>query len=133
MKANIPVQKGEVIEINITGLGSSGEGVGKYQGFTVFVPGALPNETIKAKVVLVKKNYASARIEEILKIFCDTEDYGTILRAKGMVEGTDGTWIYFDMVPGEYELREGQPDYTGRLCVIGANIKEDALKELFGV
>ena len=66
MKANIPVQKGEVIEINITGLGSSGEGVGKYQGFTVFVPGALPTETIKAKVVLVKKNYASARIEEIL-------------------------------------------------------------------
>ncbi|MBR5790267.1 MAG: 23S rRNA (uracil(1939)-C(5))-methyltransferase RlmD, partial [Phascolarctobacterium sp.] len=66
MKANIPVQKGEVIEINITGLGSSGEGVGKYQGFTVFVPGALPAETIKAKVVLVKKNYASARIQEIL-------------------------------------------------------------------
>ena len=66
MKANIPVQKGEVIEINITGLGSSGEGVGKYQGFTVFVPGALPTETIKAKVVLVKKNYASARIQEII-------------------------------------------------------------------
>ena len=66
MKANIPVHKGEVIEINITGLGSSGEGVGKYQGFTIFVPGALPTETIKAKVVLVKKNYASARIEEIL-------------------------------------------------------------------
>ena len=66
MKANIPVQKGETIEINITGLGSSGEGVGKYQGFTVFVPGALPTETIKAKVVLVKKNYASARIQEIL-------------------------------------------------------------------
>ena len=66
MKANIPVQKGETIEINITGLGSSGEGVGKYQGFTVFVPGTLPTETIKAKVVLVKKNYASARIQEIL-------------------------------------------------------------------
>ena len=66
MKANIPVQKGETIEINITGLGSSGEGVGKYQGFTVFVPGALPTETIKAKVVLVKKNYASARIQEII-------------------------------------------------------------------
>ena len=74
-----------------------------------------------------------AKIEEILKIFCDTEDYGTILRAKGMVEGTDGTWIYFDMVPGEYELREGQPDYTGRLCVIGTDIDEHKLLELFGI
>ena len=73
------------------------------------------------------------RIEEILKIFCDTEDYGTILRAKGMVEGTDGTWIYFDMVPGEYELREGQPDYTGRLCVIGTDIDDHKLMELFGI
>ena len=74
-----------------------------------------------------------ARIEEILKVFCDTEDYGTILRAKGMVEGTDGTWIYFDMVPGEYELREGQPDYTGRLCVIGTDIDDHKLMELFGI
>ncbi|MBQ8519758.1 MAG: GTP-binding protein [Agathobacter sp.] len=74
-----------------------------------------------------------AKIEEILKIFCDTEDYGTILRAKGMVEGTDGTWIYFDMVPGEYELREGQPDYTGRLCVIGTDIDDHKLMELFGI
>ena len=74
-----------------------------------------------------------ARIEEILKIFCETEDYGTILRAKGMVEGTDGTWIYFDMVPGEYELREGQPDYTGRLCVIGTDIDDHKLMELFGI
>ena len=74
-----------------------------------------------------------ARIEEILKIFCDTEDYGTILRAKGMVEGTDGTWIYFDMVPGEYELRDGQPDYTGRLCVIGTDIDDHKLIELFGI
>ena len=74
-----------------------------------------------------------ARIEEILKIFCDTEDYGTILRAKGMVEGTNGTWIYFDMVPGEYELRDGQPDYTGRLCVIGTDIDDHKLMELFGI
>ena len=74
-----------------------------------------------------------ARIEEILKVFCDTEDYGTILRAKGMVESTDGTWVYFDMVPGEYELREGQPDYTGRLCVIGTDIDDHKLMELFGI
>ncbi len=77
--------------------------------------------------------FDKAKIEEILKIFCDTEDYGTILRSKGMVESTDGTWIYFDMVPGEYELREGTPDYTGRLCVIGTNIDEHKLEELFGI
>ena len=77
--------------------------------------------------------YDRAKIEEILKIFCDTEDYGTILRAKGMVESTDGTWIYFDMVPGEYELREGQPDYTGRLCVIGTDMDEHKLLELFEI
>ncbi|MGN1158188.1 MAG: CobW family GTP-binding protein [Agathobacter sp.] len=77
--------------------------------------------------------FERAKIEEILKIFCDTEDYGTILRAKGMVESTDGSWIYFDMVPGEYELREGQPDYTGRLCVIGTDIDEHKLLELFGI
>ncbi len=75
--------------------------------------------------------FEKSKIEEILKTFCDTEDYGTILRAKGMVESTDGTWIYFDMVPGEYELREGQPDYTGRLCVIGTNMDEHKLLELF--
>ncbi len=67
MKANIPVQKGEVIDIKITGLGSSGEGVGKYQGFTIFVPGALPTEIVKAKVGLVKKSYATAKIVEILE------------------------------------------------------------------
>ena len=77
--------------------------------------------------------FDKAKIEEILKIFCDTEDYGTILRSKGMVESTDGSWIYFDMVPGEYELREGTPDYTGRLCVIGTNIDEHKLEELFGI
>ena len=77
--------------------------------------------------------FTREKIEEILKIFCDTEDYGTILRAKGMVEATDGTWIYFDMVPGEYELRRGEPDYTGRLCVIGTDIEEHKLEELFEI
>ena len=73
------------------------------------------------------------RIEEILKIFVNTEDYGNILRSKGMVEGTDGKWIYFDMVSGEYEIREGEPDYTGRLVVIGTDIDEHKLEELFGL
>ena len=77
--------------------------------------------------------FEKAKIEGILKTFCDTDDYGTILRAKGMVESVDGSWIYFDMVPGEYELREGQPDYTGRLCVIGTNIDDHKLVELFGI
>lgn len=74
--------------------------------------------------------FEKSKIEEILKGFVDAEN---ILRAKGMVESTDGSWIYFDMVPGEYEIREGAPDYTGRLCVIGTEIDEHALEELFGI
>ena len=68
-----------------------------------------------------------------MKAFCDTEDYGTILRAKGMVPSEDGAWIYFDMVDGEYELRTGAADYTGRLCVIGTDMEEGKLEELFGI
>ena len=74
--------------------------------------------------------FEKAKLEEILKGFVDNDD---ILRAKGMVESVDGTWIYFDMVPGEYEIREGEPDYTGRLVVIGTNIDEHELEELFGI
>ena len=72
-------------------------------------------------------------IEHAMKMFCDTEDYGVVLRAKGMVPSEEGPWIYFDMVDGEYELRTGEPDYTGRLCVIGTDINEDKLKEIFGI
>lgn len=77
--------------------------------------------------------YDRAVIENALKVLCDTEDYGDILRAKGMVESTDGSWIYFDMTPGEYELRSGEPEYTGRLCVIGCNLAEDKLLQLFEI
>ncbi len=77
--------------------------------------------------------YTKEEIESIMKTLSETEDYGVILRAKGMVPAQDGTWIYFDMVPGEYELRQGEPDYTGRLCVIGTNVKEDELEKLFGI
>lgn len=77
--------------------------------------------------------YTKETIEDILKAFCDTEDYGIVLRAKGMVPAEDGTWIYFDMVSGEYEIRSGEPDYTGRLCVIGTNIDEHKLETLFGL
>ena len=77
--------------------------------------------------------YTREDVESILKTLCDTEDYGVILRAKGMVPEEDGTWIYFDMVPGEYEVRGGEPDYTGRLCVIGTDIDEKGLEQLFHI
>ena len=77
--------------------------------------------------------FTREKIEEVLKTLCETDDYGDILRAKGMVEDVNGSWIYFDMVPGEYELRDGEPDYTGRLCVIGCHIDEHRLEELFGI
>ena len=72
-------------------------------------------------------------IENALKAFAEGDEYGQIIRSKGMVESTDGTWIYFDFVDGEYELREGEPEYTGRLVVIGAELKEDKVEELFGL
>lgn len=77
--------------------------------------------------------FTKAEIEMALKALAESSDYGEVLRAKGMVESTEGGWIYFDMVPGEYEIREGEPDYTGRLCVIGTDIDEKQLEELFGI
>lgn len=77
--------------------------------------------------------FTKAEIETAVKALSEEDAYGTVLRAKGMVENAEGGWIYFDMVPGEYEIREGEPDYTGRLCVIGTDIKEDLLEELFGI
>ena len=74
--------------------------------------------------------FERAKLEEILKQFVEDDK---ILRSKGMVEGTDGKWIYFDMVPGEYEIRDGEPDYTGRIVVIGTDIHEHELEELFGL
>ena len=77
--------------------------------------------------------FEKATIENALKQFAETEEYGVIVRSKGMVESTDGTWIYFDFVDGDYELREGAPDYTGRIVVIGAEIDEHKIEELFGI
>ena len=77
------------------------------------------------------RKYTKDEVEQILKTLTDSEEYGAVLRAKGMLPDVNGTWIYFDMVPGEYELREGQPDYTGRLCVIGSKLQEEKLAELF--
>ncbi len=75
--------------------------------------------------------YTREEVEAVLVKLAETTEFGTVLRAKGMVAGVDGQWIYFDLVPGEYELREGAADYTGRLCVIGTDLKEDALAEAF--
>lgn len=74
--------------------------------------------------------FERAKLEEVLRKFVDSDN---ILRSKGMVESTDGTWLYFDMVPGEYEIREGEPDYTGRIVVIGTEIHEDELLKIFGL
>ena len=78
------------------------------------------------------RKYTKEEVETILKaLSADNNEYGIILRAKGMLPSQDGTWIYFDMVPEEYEIREGQPEYTGRLCVIGSKIDEAKLEKLF--
>jgi G3E family GTPase len=77
------------------------------------------------------QKYSRERLEDILAILSVSSDYGTILRAKGILPAEDGTWHHFDLVPGEYEIREGAADYTGRICVIGADLKEDKIKELF--
>ena len=82
-------------------------------------------ETVKA--------FSREEIEKILDTLSNAASYGMILRAKGMVAGQDGAWIYFDMVPGEADIRTGSPDYTGRLCVIGSKIDEAKLAELFGI
>ena len=75
--------------------------------------------------------YTEEELDYILKALSETTAYGTILRSKGIIAMTDGSWKQFDLVPEEYEVREGQPDYTGRLCVIGTDIKEEELMKLF--
>ena len=79
------------------------------------------------------KKYSRENLEKILATFSESGEYGVILRAKGMLPAEDGTWIYFDMVPEETEIREGAPEYTGRLCVIGSKLNEEKLAEIFGL
>ena len=71
------------------------------------------------------------KLDAILHDLAHTEKYGQVLRAKGMLPDAEGTWHYFDLVPEEIEIRTGTPIYTGKVCVIGSNLKEDELKELF--
>ena len=75
--------------------------------------------------------YTKEEIEDILIKLTEKSEFGIILRAKGMVSGADGRWIYFDAVPEEYEIRDGGADYTGRICVIGQNLNEEKLEKLF--
>ena len=79
------------------------------------------------------RTYTKEQISEILRTLEEDPAYGNVLRAKVMVAGADGEWIYFDMVPEEHEVRTGAPEYTGRICVIGAELDENRLAELFGV
>lgn len=78
------------------------------------------------------KTFTQAGIHAILKEL-DSGAYGKILRAKGILPAEDGSWINFDYVPEEANVRSGNPDYTGRLCVIGAELNESKLKTLFGI
>ena len=77
------------------------------------------------------RKYTEEEIQTILKELSDNDDCGIILRAKGIVPCTDGTWLHFDMVPEEYELRHGEADYTGRICVICSMLDKDELTKLF--
>lgn len=77
--------------------------------------------------------YTAEELDNIVKELSESEKYGTVLRSKGIIAMADGTWKQFDLVPEEYEVREGKPDYTGRICVIGTDLKEDELLKLFHI
>ena len=77
--------------------------------------------------------FTKETIENALKTLANSEDYGYIVRSKGIVPAEDGTWIYFDLVDGEYEIRTGEPDVTGKLVVIGTDVNEDKVAKLFGI
>ena len=79
------------------------------------------------------KRFSEEEITEALEELVDEGKYGMVLRAKGIIPCTDGSWIHFDYVPGESDVRRGSADYTGRLCVIGANLNKDAIRALLGI
>ena len=95
-------------------------------------PWALPNGGIAIHTGFPRHWHEHIEIHHILEEL-DSGEYGKVLRAKGIVNGESGAWIEFDYVPEEHEVRAGHPDYTGRLCVIGAELDEHALHELFGL
>ncbi len=91
------------------------------------------DEVFSSWGVETPNKYEKEQLNDILDKLANTDDFGKILRAKGMLPCSDGTWMYFDLVPEEYEIREGSADFTGRICVIGSELKEDGLKKLFSV
>ncbi len=91
------------------------------------------DEAFESYGIETVKKFSEDEIAEALEELIDETKYGMVLRAKGIIPCTDGTWIHFDYVPGESEIRRGSADYTGRLCVIGANLKKDAIKALLGI
>ena len=82
--------------------------------------------------VETNKKFTESELKDKLSALSDAVRFGTILRAKGIVAGAD-CWLHFDYIPGQIDIRKGSPSYTGRLCVIGAKIDEEELKEMFGV
>ena len=79
------------------------------------------------------KKFTEEEIKSILEALADSEKYGIVLRAKGIVAAQNGTWIHYDFVPEEIDVRTGAADYTGRICVIGSKLNEEELKKLFGI
>ncbi|MFA9378036.1 MAG: GTP-binding protein [Lachnotalea sp.] len=79
------------------------------------------------------KKFSKVELEAILKTLAETTEYGVVLRAKGILQSEEGNWFHFDLVPGEYEIRSGEPDFTGRLCVIGTELKEAEIEKLFNL
>ena len=77
------------------------------------------------------KKFTAEELEDALDELGSAVEYGIVLRAKGIVAAQDGTWLHFDYVPGETSVRVGPADVTGRICVIGSQLKEDAVKDLF--
>ena len=89
------------------------------------------DEVFSSWGVETPRKYTEEEVQGVLKELSDNDDCGIILRAKGIVPCTDGGWLHFDMVPEEYELRHGEADYTGRICVIGSLLNKEELAKLF--
>ena len=83
--------------------------------------------------VTTAHKYSREQIESALEAIQNEAECGQVLRSKGILEGTDGKWYQFDYVPGEPEVREGEPEATGMICVIGVGLAQDHIKELFGL
>lgn len=91
------------------------------------------DEVFESWGVETAKTYSAEELGAILAQLTNAVEYGTVLRAKGIVAGKDGKWLHFDYNPGEPDVHEGAPSYTGRLCVIGSKLNKEELAELFGV